>query len=52
MVVRPEVFTFTRDALIDALTRIELRVALAGPDAGKVNAESMADAVIKVLGER
>lgn len=42
--------TFTRGSLIDALARIEFQVALFGPEAGKINAESMADAIIKTLG--
>jgi hypothetical protein len=42
---------FTRDALVNALTRLELRVQLTGPIAGMINAESMADAIIEALGE-
>lgn len=43
-------YTFTRDALVDALARIELRVALTGPVAGMILAESMADAIIEAMG--
>ena len=39
-------FSFTRDQLINALTRIQVR-----PVAGKVVAEWMADALIEVLSE-
>ncbi len=42
-------FTATRDQLIDALTRLEVRVLTSGPAAGKVIAESMADAIIEAL---
>jgi hypothetical protein len=42
---------FTRDELADALTRLEIRIQLTGPAARKVNAESMADAIIKALEE-
>lgn len=41
---------FTRDALADALTRLEVNVQLTGPIAGMINAESMADAIIEALG--
>jgi hypothetical protein len=41
---------FTREALTDALTRLEVKVQLTGPIAGMVNAEAMADAIIKALG--
>lgn len=43
--------TFTRDSLVDALTRLELKVQLTGPIAGMINAESMADAIIEALGQ-
>ena len=42
-------FTATRDQLIDALTRLDVRVLTSGPAAGKVCAESMADALIEAL---
>jgi hypothetical protein len=42
---------FTRDGLVDALARLELRVPLIGPIAGKVSAGSMADAIIQALEE-
>lgn len=42
---------FTRDSLVDALTRLEVTVQLTGPVAGMVNAESMADAIIEALGQ-
>lgn len=42
---------FTRDELIEALTRLEVTVATSGPVAGKVLAESMADAIIEALDE-
>ena len=41
---------FTRDSLVDALTRLEIKVQLTGPIAGMINAESMADAIIEALG--
>ena len=43
---------FTRDSLVDALTRLEIKVQLTGPIAGMINAESMADAIIEALGGR
>ena len=43
---------FTRDQLTDALTHLDVRVALTGPIAGMINAESMADAIIEALDER
>jgi hypothetical protein len=42
---------FTRDSLVDALTRLEVKVQLTGPIAGMINAESMADAIIEALGQ-
>jgi hypothetical protein len=42
----PELHAFTRDGLIEALARLELH-----PVAGKVSAESMADALIEALGD-
>jgi len=45
----PATFTATRDELIDALTRLDVRVLTSGPAAGKVCAESMADALIEAL---
>lgn len=42
--------TFTRNALVDALTRLEIKVQLTGPIANMINAESMADAIIQALG--
>lgn len=41
---------FTRNALVDALTRLEVKVQLTGPIANMINAESMADAIIEALG--
>lgn len=41
--------TFTRDQLVDALTRLDVRVLTSGPAAGLVNAESMADCIIEAL---
>jgi hypothetical protein len=43
-------YTVTRESLTDALTRLEIKVMLTGPIAGKINAESMADAIIEALG--
>jgi hypothetical protein len=43
-------WTITRSQLINALARITAEVPLSGPDAGKVNAESMADAILALLG--
>ncbi len=48
----PEVFTFTRAELIDALARLETRVMTTGPLAGKVLADSFADALIQALADR
>ena len=42
-------YSFTRGQLIDALTRLEAHVATSGPMAGKIIAESMADALIEAL---
>ncbi len=47
--VKPERWSFTRDELIDALSRLEARVPTSGPLAGKILAESMADAIIEAL---
>ena len=44
-------YSFTRAQLADALTRLDVRVLTAGPAAFKVNAESMADAIIEALGD-
>jgi hypothetical protein len=44
-------YSFTRDELIDALAHLEVRVATSGPDAGKIDAESMADAIIEAFTE-
>ena len=44
-------YSFTRAQLIDALACLEVRVATSGPIAGKILAESMADAIIEALGE-
>ena len=49
---RPKVYRFTRDQLIDALTRLETHVLVSGPAAGMINAESMADAIIGALENR
>jgi hypothetical protein len=43
----PATFTATRDELVDALTRLDVRVPVSGPAAGMINAESMADAIIE-----
>lgn len=43
------VYSFTRGQLVDALTHLEVRVAVSGPAAGKILAESMADALIEAL---
>lgn len=43
-------YSFTRSGLVDALARLEVSVPVSGPAAGKVNAESMADALIEALG--
>jgi hypothetical protein len=43
-------WTITRSQLINALARITAGVPLSGPDAGKVNAESMADAILALVG--
>ena len=45
----PRRYSFTRDELIDALTHLEVTVPTSGPLAGKVLAESMADALIEAL---
>lgn len=44
-------FTATRDRLVEALTRLDVSVLATGPAAGKINAESMADALIEALGQ-
>jgi hypothetical protein len=44
-------FTATRDELIDALTRLDVRVLVSGPIAGMINAESMADCIMEALNE-
>ena len=46
---KPRLHTFTRDELVDALTRMTAEVPVTGPAAGMVNAESMADAIIEAL---
>ena len=46
----PRRYSFTRDTLTDALTHLEVSVPVSGPDTGKINAESMADALIEALG--
>ena len=43
------VYAFTRGQLIEALTRLEAHVAVSGPAAGKILADSMADALIEAL---
>ena len=48
----PETITATRAELIDALTRLEVRIPAFGPAAGMINAESMADALIEALGRK
>ena len=40
----------TYESLAKALTRLEIRVTLHSPEALKINAESMADAIIGALG--
>ena len=47
----PQGISATRDELIEALTRLDVRVLTSGPAAGKVCAESMADAIIEALTE-
>ena len=42
-------WTVTRSQLTDALANIEVRVSLTGAAARKVNAESMADAILSQL---
>lgn len=42
-------YSFTRTQLIDAIAGLEVHVATSGPAAGKVLAESMADAIIEAL---
>ena len=45
----PGVYSFTRDRLVDVLARLEAIVSASGPEAGMINAESMADAIIGAL---
>jgi hypothetical protein len=45
----PKPYTFSRDELINALCRLETHVLTAGPLAGKILADSMADAIIEAL---
>jgi hypothetical protein len=42
-------YSFTRDELIDAISTLEAHVATSGPLAGKILADSMADAIIGAL---
>lgn len=42
-------YAVTRDQLVEALSRLECRVPVSGPMAGKIMAESMADALITAL---
>src|SRR5450755_2561648 len=42
-------YSFTRDELIDAISTLEAHVATSGPLAGKILADSMADAIIAAL---
>ena len=44
-------YSFTRDELIDAISTLEAHVAASGPLAGKILADSMADAIIRALCE-
>lgn len=41
--------TFTHGQLVDALTRLDVRVPVSGHAAGLISAESMADAIIRLL---
>jgi hypothetical protein len=45
----PKPYAFTRDELIEAISRLEAHVAVSGPAAGKILADSMADAIIEAL---
>lgn len=48
----PRRYSFTRDRLIEALTHLEAYPATAGPGQRVfINAESMADAIIRALGD-
>ena len=49
MAEQPATFTFSRDELADALTRLDVSVLTSGPAAGMINADSMADAIIEAL---
>lgn len=42
-------YTFTRTQLINALARLEVKVAVSGSMAGKVLADSFADVLIEAL---
>lgn len=44
-------YAFTRDTLIDALSQLEIKIKLYSPETLKVDAGSMADAIIGALGE-
>ena len=44
-------YAFTRDALATALTQLEIKIRLYSPETLKVDAGSMADAIIGALGE-
>lgn len=46
----PGTYTFTRESLMEALTRLEIKISLYSPETLTINAESMADAIIKALG--
>jgi hypothetical protein len=45
----PATFTFTRDQIADALTRLDVKVLTGGPAAGMIDAASMADAIVEAL---
>jgi hypothetical protein len=52
--VEPEdarLYAFTRDGLATALTRLEIKIKLYSPETLKIDAGSMADAIIGALGE-
>jgi hypothetical protein len=48
----PHTYVFSHDDLADALTRLDGAVPVTGPAAGMINADSMADAIIKALREQ
>ena|ERR1035441_10271476 len=44
-------YSFARDELATALTRLDVSVLTDGPCAGMINADAMAGAIIEALGE-